>query len=151
MVRNINNLFIINMSVKIESGLWTTIWRKKKVSTAFVKNSLVALVAGFVEPGASDTGAADKPALGVYEGPAISASLATTPLIPVAVPIGPATVRATVTGTLASTNEGNSYDMSDDVTVNRGATTYGTVTCVKFVSATEGIFTISKSIYANVA
>lgn len=139
------------MSVKIESGLWTTIWRAKKVSTAFVKNSLVTLIAGFVTPATTDAGAADKPCFGVYEGPAISAALATTPLVPVSVPIGPALVRVTATGTLATTHEGNSFDMSDDVTVNAAATTYGVLTCVKFISATEGIFAIGKSIYANVA
>lgn len=145
------------MSVKIESGLWTTVWRKKKASTAFPINSLVTLVAGFVTPASTDAGAADKPVFGVYAGSAITASTtgtylySNTALVPVAVPRSAALVRATVTGTLASTHEGNSFDMSDDVTVNAGATTYGAVTCVKYISATEGIFAISKSIYANVA
>lgn len=138
------------MSVKIESGRWTTIWRKKKASTAFVKESLVCLIAGFVAPAPSDAGAADKPVLGVYIGPAYGSGDATTVLVPVAVPIGPALIRAT-TSALVATDEGGSFDMTDDVTVNRGATTYGAVTLVKYVSATEGLFAISKSIYANVA
>lgn len=138
------------MSVKIESGLWTTVWRAKKVSTAFVKDSLVTLVAGFIEPASTDAGAADKPVLGVYEGPAIASALATTPLIPVSVPRGYALIRATASG-LASTEEGNSWDMTDSVTVNAASSTYGAVTCVKYISATEGLFAISKSVFANVA
>jgi hypothetical protein len=145
------------MAIKIESGLWTTIWRKKKASTTFTANSLVSLDDGYVTPADSTTGAADEPCLGVYEGPAISASTVGTYLytntaeVAVQVPIGPATVRALVTGTLANTCEGLSFDLSDAVTVNKAATTYGVVTCVRYISATEGIFAISKSIYANVA
>lgn len=145
------------MTVKVETGLWTTIWRRKKASTAFPANSLVCLIAGFVAPAPSDAGAADKPVLGVYAGLGIVAATVGTYLysntanIPVFAPRSMALVRATVTGTLATTDEGGSFDMTDDVTVNKAATTYGAVTCVKFVSATEGIFAISKSIYANVA
>jgi len=145
------------MSVKIESGKWTTIWRKKKASTAFTAGSLVSLDDGYVAPADSTTGAADEPVLGVYEGPTITSATTGTYLysntaeVPVQVPIGPALIRATVTGTFAATSEGLSMDMSDAVTVNADATTYGTVTCVRYISATEGIFAISKSIYANVA
>ena len=139
------------MSVKIESGKWTTIWRKKKASTAFVQNSFVSLTAGYVAPGDSNTGTADEPLLGVYSGPAIASGSTTTVEIPVFVPIGPALVRATATGTLAATDEGSGFDLSDSVTVNKAANTYSPVTCVRYISATEGIFSIGKSIYANVA
>ena len=145
------------MSVKIESGLWTTIWRRKKASTTFTANSLVSLDDGFVAPADTSTGAADEPVLGVFQGPNIvSTTIGTflysnTALVPVQVPIGPALVRATASNTLASTEEGCSFDLGDSVTVDTSATTYGTVTCVKYISATEGIFAISKSIYANVA
>lgn len=139
------------MSVKIESGRWTTKWRKKKASTAFVQDSLVTLTAGFVAPADSNSGQANEPIFGVYGGPAISSGSATTDLIPVFVPIGPATIRATVTGTLATTDEGYGFDMSDSVTVNAAANTYKAVTLEKYISATEGIFVISKLYTANVA
>lgn len=153
-------VFIIkfkNMSVKVESGLWTTIWREKKASTTFSVNSLVSLDDGYVTPADSSTGATDEPALGVYEGPAIVAATtgtflySNTALVPVQVPIGPAQIRATASGALAITGQGMSYDMADAVTVNEAASTYGVVTCTKFISLTEGLFTIGKSIYANVA
>jgi len=145
------------MSISIGSGQWTTIWRKKKASTAFTSGSLVSLDDGYVTPADSTTGAADEPVLGVYEGPTISSATtgkylySNTAEVPVQVPIGPALIRATVTGTMTAVMEGLSYDLSDAVTVNVGSTTYGTVTAVRYISATEGIFAISKSIYANVA
>ena len=139
------------MSVKVESGRWTTVFAPKKASTAFVQNSLVSLDDGFVTPGDSTTGAADEQVLGVYGGPAIASSSTTTTEIPVQVPIGPATVRATVTGTFAATNLGDGFDLSDDVTVDAAANTYKVVNCVRFISATEGIFVINKTMYSGVA
>ena len=142
------------MSITIESGKWTARWLPKKVSTAFSANSLVSADDGYATPADSTTGAADEPVAGVYPGPAItsaSSNYATTAEIMIMVPIGPATIRATVTGTFAATNVGDGFDMSDSVTVNAAANTYKTVTCVKYVSTTEGIFMIGKSLYANVA
>jgi len=145
------------MSVKINSGLWTTKWLPKKASTAFAVDSLTILDAGYVNYAGSDAGATDKPVLGVYEGPVITSATTGTFLysntekIPVQVPIGPATVIATVTGTLTTADAGKQMDMSDSVTVNQDGTTYGAVTCLEYLSATSGIFSIGKSIYANVA
>lgn len=145
------------MSVKIESGLWTTVWRKKKASTAFATNSMVELTAGFAAPADSGSGASDSPLLGVYTMPAITSATTGTFLysntakIPVQVPIGPALVRCTTTSGLASTDEGKQMDMSDSTNVAYDGTTYGCVTLVKYISTTEGIYAISKSLYANVA
>lgn len=139
------------MSVLIESGLWTTIWRRKKASTAITKDSFVVLDAGFVDAATTDTGAADKPCFGVYAGPSISSASATTDEIPVFVPIGPALVRADTTASIAATDEGKSRDLSTSLLVHATNTTYGVVTLVKFISTTQGLFAISKSVYANVA
>jgi hypothetical protein len=145
------------MSVKVESGLWTTKWLSKKASTAFSKDSLVILDAGYVNYAGADAGVTDKPVLGVYEMPAITSGTtgtylySNTALIPIQVPIGPATIRCTVTGTLTTSDAGKQMDMSDSVTVNQDGTTYGAVTCVKYISATEGIFSIAKPIYGTVA
>lgn len=145
------NLTDFTMSVKIESGKWTTIWRKKKVSTAFVQNSLVSLDDGFVTPADTTTGAAGEPVLGVYGGPAIAVGSATTVEIPVFVPIGPATIRCTASGALATTDEGLGFDMASDVIVDEAQNTYKAVTLLRYIGASEGIFMISKSMYANVA
>lgn len=142
------------MSVKIESGRWTTKWAPKKASTVITKNSLVSLDDGYITPADSTTGAADEVVFGVWTKPstaATDADYASTTLSPVAVPIGPAEIRATVTGTFAATNVGDGFDMSDDVTVNADANTYKAVVCTKYISATEGLFAIGKSLQGNVA
>jgi len=140
------------MSVYIHSGRWTSIWRKKKASTAFSTNSLATLVAGYVEPASTDAGAADKPVLGIYEGPAItsaSSDYAATTEIMVKVPIGPALARMTCS--IAATDEGKGLDMADAVSVHASNNTYSPVTLVRYLSATEGLFAIAKSVYATVA
>ena len=153
----INKNNTTTMSVKIESGKWTTVWRMKKASTAFATASLADLNAGYVIPSTSGSGATDKPVLGVYTRPAITSATVGTYLysntakIPIQVPIGPATIRCTTTSGLAQTDEGKQMDMSDSTNVAYAGTTYGCVTLVKYISTTEGIYTISKSIYANVA
>lgn len=143
------------MTVKIESGLWTTAWHPKKASTVIYKDSLVSLDDGYVAPADSTTGAADEVALGLWQNTTIAATdsdYAVATISPVQVPIGPAQVRATVTGTLhATTDIGNGFDMSTSLIVDAAATTYKVVICRKYISATEGIFTICKSVYANVA
>lgn len=137
--------------ITVESGKWTAMWLPKKASTAFPKDSLVSLDDGYVTPADSTTGAADESGLGVYSGPAIASSSATTDKILIWVPVGPAVLRATVTGSFAATNLGDGFDMSDSQTVDGAANTYKLVTCVGYISATEGLFTLSKNINANVA
>ena len=145
------------MSVKIESGKWTTVWRKKKASTAFATNSMVDLEDGFALPSDSASGKTDCPILGVYTMPAITSATTGTFLysntakIPVQVPLAGAMVRCTTTSGLASTDEGKQMDMSDSTNVAYDGTIYGCVTLVKYISTTEGIYAISKSLYANVA
>ena len=143
--------------IKIESGKWTVKWIAKKASTVFAADSLVSLDDGYVTPADSTTGAADEQALGVYLGKAIGATTtgkflySNTAKIPVAIPIGPATIRATVTGTFAATNRGDGFDMSTALIVDADANTYKVVNCVEYISATEGIFMISKSLDSGVA
>ena len=50
---------------------------------------------------------------------------------------------ALVTGTLTTAMVGNFYDLSDELTVNVGATSKKVVLCVGFISATLGLFKIS--------
>ena len=145
------------MSVKIESGKWMTMWIPKKASETFARDSMVEMTAGYAAHADSGSGASDSPLLGVYQRPAItSATVGTykyslTTKIPVQIPIGPATIRCTTTSGLAATDVGKQMDMSDSENVAYDGTTYGCVTLVKYISTTEGIYTISKSIYANVA
>ena len=139
-----HNHFLL-MSVKIESGKWKTVWKPKKASTTFVKDSLLVLDAGFATPAGTDAGAADKPVLGVYQGPAYASSDVTTSLIAVQTPADPyCVVRATVSaGTPSATADlGKSFDMADDVSVTFSVTTNEPVAFEKYISATEGLFVL---------
>lgn len=145
------------MSIKIESGKWTTLWIPKKASTAFATNSMVEVTAGYAAPADSGSGASDSPLAGVYTMPAITSATTGTYLysntakIPIQVPLGYALVKCTTTSGLAVTDVGKQMDMSDSTNVAYDGTTYGCVTLVKYLSTTEGIYTISKSLFANVA
>jgi len=123
----------------VQSGIWTTIWKKKKASTAFVKNQLVDLVSGFVQPSTSST----VNIFGVNQDNLIADSSATTTKIAILVPRASGVLRVTATGTLAATDEGTAFDLSDSQTVNKAGTTNKPVRCLTFLSATEGLFTLN--------
>lgn len=72
---------------------------------------------------------------------------ATTGTIYISVPKDrSATFTAVVTGTLTKAMEGKYLDLSDEVTVNAAGTTNKPVRCVKFLSATLGVFSINDPI-----
>lgn len=53
-------------------------------------------------------------------------------------------IRATdITGTLTAAMEGTYLDLSNDLVVNAGASAKDILFCVKFISATEGIFMLN--------
>lgn len=57
-----------------------------------------------------------------------------------------ATFLAAVTGTFTAADEGSYFDLSDELTVNTGATTYKVVRCVKYINATTGVFAFNDPI-----
>lgn len=135
-------------SWKIESGKWKVVYFPKTASTAIASGILVSLAAGYLVEGTTTAGASDTPVAGLYFGPAItsaSSNYTTTDLLPVYVPAEPlAVARATVdTGSLAATSVGLSYDISATNGVTVSTTTNEPVTCVKYISATEGLFVLT--------
>ena len=116
----------------------------KKASTAFARDSIVSKTtgAGTVEPGV----AATTKVLGLCQKTiaATDSDYAQNTLIPVLVPESPSCeVEADVTGTLATTDPGTAFDLSDAVTIDKAATTTKIALCKKFVSASKGIFSLS--------
>lgn len=62
--------------------------------------------------------------------------------------VGPDDIfEADVTGTLTTAMVGTYLDLSDDLTVNAGATSKKVVLCVGFISATKGLFKITANAY----
>jgi len=140
------------MSVKPYKGKWVIRWVNKKASTAFSKESLCDLIAGYVNPSSANSGAANKPVLGIYQGPTISSATtgkylySNTAEVPVLVPASPrASMLMDTTGTdLAITDQGNRFDMSTALLVDTDANTNGAVRCIKYLSTSKGVFEISR-------
>lgn len=134
------------MSAKVESGQWSTIWFPKKASTVFTANEFVNLESGYLNPGDSSSATL----VGINQDRTVAATdsdYASTTLLPIMVPRGPeCQVRATASGALAATSVGVEYDLTDSVTVNEGSTSNPCVTCTKYISTTEGLFSITNQL-----
>jgi RNase P/RNase MRP subunit p29 len=74
---------------------------------------------------------------------ATDADYAASTEVGVIMPNDNAVFQMDVTGTLTAAMVGNAYDLSDAYTVNVGATAKKVVTCVGFISATQGLFKIN--------
>jgi len=139
---------IVAFSAKNFEGKWKTEWFPKTASVAIVKGTPVEWAAGFVKQATTTAGASDTPFAGIYNGPTIAstdADYAANTLIPVLVPDSPnAKVQMTVsTGTLTTAMAGLSYDIDANSSVTVSTTTNEAVTCVRFISATEGMFVLT--------
>jgi len=53
------------------------------------------------------------------------------------------TFKGTVTGTLTKAMEGQQFDFASDVAIAQATSTYDTVTLVKFINATTGVFKLN--------
>jgi hypothetical protein len=135
-------------SAKVEGGKWKIMWMRKKASVVIVAGTLVEFEAGPVKQATTTAGASDTPLAGIYVGKTIASTdsdYASNTLVPIMVPQEPnATVRMVVgTGSLAATDEGKSFDIDSDAEVTVSTTSNEPVTCVKYISATEGIFVLT--------
>jgi len=117
----------------------------RQTSTTFTKNSLVYFISGLINPADSTSG--DHAGICVESVASTAADFATAAVpIKVEVPRDKQCVfEADVTGTLVTTSVGLTYDLSDALTVNQGATSKNVVTCVKFISATKGQFVLNST------
>ena len=130
------------MSFKENSGRWKSIWLPVTTSTALAANSLVTFTSGLLI--AATAGTAAVAIVGIVKKAiaATDADYADSRLIEVRVPTERhATVKAT-TASLVTTDVGSEFDLSDSVTVNRGASSVDAVKLVKYISATEGVFIV---------
>lgn len=132
-------------SAKVESGKWKIVHLKKTASAAIESNTLVEFASGYVKQATTTAGASDTPLAGIYLGPAITSAsdnYATTDRVAVAVPAEPNAVARLVvgTGSLAATDVGKSFDIDSDSEVTVSTTTNEPVTCIDYISATEGLF-----------
>lgn len=121
-----------------KQGKTKLMWLPVTTSTAFTKDALVVWASGLLIPATSTTTA--KAAVGVIRHAIAStdADYATARLVEVEVPVENFVIwTADGTGTFVATDCGGYFDLSDSVTANKGATTYGLCYMTKFISATK--------------
>ena len=129
-----------NMFVR-KQGKTKLVWFPVTASTAIANGALVAFSSGKLIAATSST--AGNVIAGVLRG-AIAATddnYASERLVAVEVPVEKNVVwEADVTSGLVAADIGLYQDITDSVTVNRGASTYDVAQCVKVISATKGLF-----------
>lgn len=130
----------------MEDG-WEMKYFRKKASTAFTANSLVAESSAIdtVEP--ADASDAALVGICMVDVASTDDDYASNTLIPVLIPKhkGALMEGPVSTGTIAATDEGNTYDLADANGVDQTATSNNPVRLYRFVSSTLGLWTIESS------
>lgn len=135
---------------RLKRGKTKFIWLPVTVSTAFDKGALVAFSSGYLIPATSSTAAKDIVGVIRHAIAATDSDYATAREVEVEVPVEMNTEwEADVTSGLVAADVGLFQDLTDSVTVNRGASTYDVVQCIKVISATKGIFLLNIGALAN--
>ena len=126
-------------------GKTKTMYLPVTASTVMTKGDIVSWSSGLLIRATSATtalshaGVAKKTILATDADYAVSGRL-----IPVEVPLEKNVIwLGDVTATLATTDVGGEFDLTDAQTVNRAASTIDAVICTGFVSTTKGYFTIN--------
>jgi hypothetical protein len=128
---------------------WVVKYFRKKASQAFVAGALVAFETNGgagdpIEP--ADASDAELIGIGLRTVTSASADYASNTRYPVLVPErkGAEMFGTVGTGTLTVADEGLEVDLKDADEVDQSASTTDVLVCTKFISATEGRFTINK-------
>lgn len=124
-----------------KQGKTKLVWLPVTASTAIAKGALVAFSSGKLIAATSST--AGNVIVGVLRHAITSsdADYASERLVEVEVPVEKNTVwEADVTSGLVAADIGLYQDLTDSVTVNRAASTYDIVQCVRVLSTTKGYF-----------
>lgn len=126
------------------SGKTKVMYLPVTVSTAIENNALVSFSSGTLIAATSSTVSSDTVGILRKAITAADADYATARLVPVEVPVElNVVVEATVTSGLVAADIGLYCDLTDSVTVNRAASTYDIVQCVKVKSTTKGDFLLN--------
>lgn len=115
----------------------------RKTSTAFSKDSLVYFASGVIAPATATSGDHAGVCIEVVASTDSDYATAGVP-IQIEVPCDKQCVlEADVSGTLATTSVGVTYDLLDSTTVNQAGTSKNVVTCIKFISTAKGQFVLN--------
>jgi len=127
-----------------KKGKWIVKTLNKTASVTFTYGDLVALTTGALTTAtAQSTTHVGIILTAVTSGDSDFASVVG---VPVTVPTEPSCeFEATVTGTLATTDVGNHFDLSTAGLVNKAGTTYKVVCCKGFIATNKGRFSLSSN------
>jgi len=125
-------------------GKTKTIWVPVTTSTAFTKGAIVSYSSGYVIPATSSTAALSH--VGVIKKTIAStdSDYATARLVPVEVPVEKNVEWiGDVTSGLVAADVGLLVDLTDSLTINRGASTVDAAMVRGVISSTKGIFVLN--------
>ena len=135
-------------SWKLNSGKFKIKYFNKAANTVISTGVMVELVSGVLVEATTTAGATNTPIVGLYAGPSIattSSNYAVAEKLPVYVPVDPTVLYQGIvdTGTLVTTSEGYSYDISATNGVTQSTSTNKPVLCQRFLTAALGLFSIN--------
>jgi len=129
---------------KLVKGYTKFMWLPVTVSTTFSVGGLVAWSSGYLIEATSTTAPTDIVGVIRHAIAATDSDYATARLVEVEVPTQLNTVwEGAVTSGLVAADRGLYQDLTDNLTVNRAASSYDIVQCVKVLSTTLGHFILN--------
>ncbi len=133
-----------------KQGKTKLMWLPVTTSTALSAGALVTFSSGKLIAATSTTVGSDIVGVLRHTIAATDADYATARLVEVEVPVEKNVVwTADVTSGLVAADIGLYQDLTDSLTVNRGASTYDIVQCTKVLSATKGEFLLNIGVDAR--
>ena len=128
----------------LKEGKTKNVQLQVTASTVIAAGALVAWASGKLIAATSTTAAASIAGVLVKAIAATDADYATERLVEVQVPVEKNTIwEGDVTSGLVAADRGLFQDITDSVTVDRSASTYDVVQCVKVLSTTKGDFILN--------
>jgi hypothetical protein len=135
---------------KLFKGKTKTVQLPVTPSTAIAEGALVAFSSGYLIAATSSTAPESIAGVLVKAIAATDSDYASARTVAVEVPTEVGTVwTADVTSGLVAADVGLYQDLTDSVTVNRGASTYDVVKCVGVISTTKGLFELNIGTFAD--
>lgn len=129
-------------------GKWEIKYFRKKASTAFTANTLVAEYSDDDTITPADSSSTAVVGVCLKKVASTDSDYASNTRIPVAVPLDTSSeMLCDTNSTIAVTDEGELHDLTDAATVNESASSTDIVKLKQFVASTKGIYTINKKAF----
>ena len=132
------------MAFSVKSGKTKIVYLPVTTSTAIAKGSIVSFSSGYLIAATSTTAAQTHAGVLAKDIAATDADYAVARSVPVIVPVEKNVIwEGPVTSGLVAADVGLLVDLTDCLTINRGASTYDAAEVVKVISTTKGLFKLN--------